>query len=103
MWLIYFVRALNGSLTANLSPYITSDFQGHSLLTVIEIVTNVMSAACTMPIAKMLNIWDRVVALTSMLFIALVGLILMACCHNISTYCVAQVYLLHNQLCNAQY
>lgn len=95
MWLIYFVRALNGSLTANLSPYITSDFQGHSLLTVIEIVTNIMSAACTMPIAKMLNIWDRVVALTSMLFIALVGLILMACCRDISTYCVAQVYLLH--------
>ncbi|KAJ5540389.1 major facilitator superfamily domain-containing protein [Penicillium frequentans] len=93
MWLIYFVRALNGSLTANLSPYITSDFQGHSLLTVIEIVTNVMSAACTMPIAKMLNIWDRVVALTSMLFIALVGLILMACCHNISTYCVAQAFV----------
>jgi MFS family permease len=103
MWLIYFVRALNGSLTANLSPYITSDFQGHSLLTVIEIVTNVMSAACTMPIAKMLNIWDRVVALTSMLFIALVGLILMACCHNILIYCVAQVSLSHHQFFNVQY
>ncbi|KAJ6133472.1 major facilitator superfamily domain-containing protein [Penicillium samsonianum] len=93
MWLIYFVRALNGSLTANLSPYITSDFHGHSLLTVIEIITNVMSAACTMPIAKILNIWDRVVALTSMLFIAMIGLILMACCHNISTYCVAQAFV----------
>ncbi|KAJ5915992.1 major facilitator superfamily domain-containing protein [Penicillium tannophilum] len=41
----------------------------------------------------MLNIWDRVVALTSMLFIALVGLILMACCRDISTYCVAQAFV----------
>ncbi|KAF5859217.1 hypothetical protein ETB97_003176 [Aspergillus alliaceus] len=93
MWLIYFVRALNGNLTRNLSPYITSDFQGHSLLTVIDIITSIMSAACTMPIAKILNLWDRVIALASMLLIAIIGLILMACCHDITTYCVAQAFV----------
>ena len=91
MWLIYFVRALNGSFTENLGPYITSDFQAHSLLTVIEIINNIMSAACTMPIARILNLWDRAIAFSLMLVISVVGLVLMACCQNITVYCIAQV------------
>ena len=91
MWLMYFVQALQSSLTANLSPYITSSFDGHSLLTVISIMTNIMTAACTMPIAKILNLWDRTVGFTLMLSISLVGLILMASCNNLATYCAAQV------------
>lgn len=92
MWLMYFVQALQSSLTMNLSPYITSSFEGHSLLTVISIMTNIMSAACTMPIAKILNMWNRTVGFTLMLSIALVGLILMAACNNLATYCAAQVF-----------
>lgn len=92
MWLMYFVRALNGSLTSNLAPYITSDFSNHSLLPVIQIVVSIMSAACTMPIAKLLNLWDRTIALSLMLVVSIIGLIVMACCHNITIYCVAQVY-----------
>ncbi|KNG91630.1 siderophore iron transporter mirB [Aspergillus nomiae NRRL 13137] len=93
MWLMYFVRALNGSLTSNLAPYITSDFSNHSLLPVIQIVVSIMSAACTMPIAKLLNLWDRTVALSLMLVVAIIGLIVMACCHNITIYCVAQAFI----------
>lgn len=91
MWMLYFVNGLNSNLTANLSAYITSDFSGHSLLTVITVVTSVMSAACLMPIAKVLNLWDRTLGIFIMLIIAIMGLIMMACCHNIATYCAAQV------------
>jgi uncharacterized membrane protein len=91
MWLLYFVNGLNSNLTANLSAYITSDFSSHSLLTVISIVTSVMSAACLMPIAKVLNLWDRTLGIFIMLVIAILGLIMMACCHDIATYCAAQV------------
>lgn len=91
MWSMYFVRALESSLTANLSPYITSAFEGHSLLTVIGTVTNIMSAACTMPVAKILNLWDRTVGFTLMLVLSLLGLIMMAACKNLATYCAAQV------------
>ncbi|KAE8418846.1 major facilitator superfamily domain-containing protein [Aspergillus pseudocaelatus] len=93
MWLMYFVRALNGSLTSNLAPYITSDFSNHSLLPVIQIVVSIMSAACTMPIAKLLNLWDRTIALSLMLLVSIIGLIVMACCHNITIYCVAQAFI----------
>lgn len=92
MWSLYFVQALQSNLTANLSPYITSGFEEHSLLTVISIMTNIMTAACTMPIAKILNLWDRTFGFTIMTLIALLGLILMATCNNLATYCAAQVF-----------
>lgn len=93
MWLLYFVNGLNSSLTANLSAYITSDFSEHSLLTVITVITSVMGAACVMPIAKVLNLWDRTLGVCIMVLIAIMGLIMMAGCNNIATYCAAQVSL----------
>lgn len=91
MWMLYFVNGLNNNLTSNLSAYITSGFSEHSLLTVISVVTSVMGAACVMPIAKVLNLWDRTLGITIMVLIAIMGLIMMAGCHNITTYCAAQV------------
>ncbi|KAL4967073.1 siderophore iron transporter mirB [Aspergillus stella-maris] len=92
MWMLYFVNGLNNNLTSNLSAYITSDFSAHSLLTVISVVVNVMSAAWLMPIAKVLNLWDRTVGVCIMILIAIMGLIMMACCNNIATYCAAQAF-----------
>ncbi|KAL4739927.1 major facilitator superfamily domain-containing protein [Aspergillus similis] len=92
MWMLYFVNGLNNNLTSNLSAYITSDFSAHSLLTVISVVTSVMGAACLMPIAKVLNLWDRTVGVCIMVLIAIIGLIMMACCNNIATYCAAQAF-----------
>jgi hypothetical protein len=48
-------------------------------------------AACVMPIAKVLNLWDRTLGICIMVLIAIMGLIMMACCNNIATYCAAQV------------
>ncbi|KNG90704.1 hypothetical protein ANOM_001078 [Aspergillus nomiae NRRL 13137] len=90
MWMLYFVNRLNNNLTSNLSAYITSDFSKHSLLTVISVVTSVMGAACVMPIAKVLNLWDRTLGISIMVLIAIMGLIMVAGCHNITTYCAAQ-------------
>ncbi|KAL4899891.1 hypothetical protein BDW74DRAFT_188773 [Aspergillus multicolor] len=92
MWMLYFVNGLNNNLTSNLSAYITSDFSAHSLLTVISVVTSVMGAACPMPIAKILNLWDRTVGVCIMILIAIMGLVMMACCNNVATYCAAQAF-----------
>ncbi|KAL3483756.1 major facilitator superfamily domain-containing protein [Aspergillus germanicus] len=92
MWLLYFTNGLNNNLTSNLDPYITSDFQSHSLINVIGVVKSVMGAACLMPIAKVLNIWDRTVGMLIMILITIMGLIMMACCNNIATYCAAQAF-----------
>ncbi|KAL4881126.1 siderophore iron transporter mirB [Aspergillus karnatakaensis] len=92
MWFLYFVNGLQNSLTANLGAYITSEFSAHSLLTVISVVTSVMGAACLMPIAKVLNLWDRTLGICIMVLIAIMGLIMMAACNNIATYCAAQAF-----------
>ncbi len=93
MWLLYFVNAFQSSILYNLVPFATSDFETHSLLTVIYIVANAMSAAVYIPLAKMLDLWGRAEGFLLMIAFATLGLILMASCGSLSTFCAAQVHL----------
>ncbi|EOD50441.1 putative siderophore iron transporter mirb protein [Neofusicoccum parvum UCRNP2] len=90
MWCLYFVNAFQSQITSNLSAYITSDFESHSLIPVIDIVSSVMGAATYMPVAKILNLWDRSIGFALMTVFAVLGLILSATCNGIGTYCAAQ-------------
>ncbi|KAB8209842.1 major facilitator superfamily domain-containing protein [Aspergillus parasiticus] len=80
------------SILASLTPYATSDFQSHSLLTVIEIVASAMTSAVYIPMAKMLDVWGRAEGFLLMLGFATLGLILMAASNNLPTFCAAQVF-----------
>lgn len=91
MWLLYFVNAFQSSLTANLSAYVTSGFQSHSLIPVISVVSSVMGAATYMPLAKILNLWDRSIGFLLMTIFATIGLVLSATSENIAIYCASQV------------
>ncbi|EXJ88098.1 hypothetical protein A1O1_05026 [Capronia coronata CBS 617.96] len=92
MFLLYFVNAFQSSILSNLTPYVTSDFEEHSLLTVIYIVSNCMSAATYIPVAKLLDLWGRAEGFLVMVAFATLGLILMASCNSLSTFCAAQVF-----------
>ncbi|RDW66569.1 siderophore iron transporter mirB-like protein [Coleophoma cylindrospora] len=92
MWLLYFVNAMQASILTNLVPYATSEFETHSLLTVIYIVANAMSAAVYIPLAKMLDLWGRAEGFALMVAFATIGLILMAAGNGLTTFCVAQVF-----------
>jgi MFS family permease len=92
MWLLYFVNAFQSSILYNLVPFATSDFETHSLLTVIYIVANAMTAAVYIPLAKMLDLWGRAEGFLLMIAFATLGLILMASCGSLSTFCAAQVH-----------
>lgn len=91
MFLLYFTNAFQSSITSNLSAYITSGFESHSLIPVIQIVSNVMSGAAYLPVAKFLDVWGRPLGFAMMATIATLGLILSAVCKDIETYCAAQV------------
>ncbi|RHZ62595.1 hypothetical protein CDV55_100758 [Aspergillus turcosus] len=69
-----------------------SGLDSHSLIPVISIVSSVMSPATYMPLAKILNLWDRSIGFLLMVAFATLGLILSATCHDIGTYCAAQVF-----------
>ncbi|KAJ5688865.1 MFS general substrate transporter [Penicillium macrosclerotiorum] len=92
MFSLYMVNAFRQSITGNLYAYITSDFSQHSLIPVISIVTGVMGAACNMPIAKMLNLWDRAHGFIFLMVLSIIGTILSATCKNIAVYCAGEVF-----------
>ncbi|KAI9488892.1 major facilitator superfamily domain-containing protein [Zychaea mexicana] len=92
IWLLYFVNAFQSSILYNLLPYVTSEFSAHSLLNVIYIVANAISAAVYIPLAKVLDLWGRAEGFLIMALFATLGLILMAACNNLPTFCAAYVF-----------
>lgn len=93
IWLLYFVNAMQSSILSNLLPFVTSDFESHSLLNVIYIVASAMSAAVYIPLSKIMDVWGRAEGFAIMTVFATLGLILLATCHNLPTFCAAYVRL----------
>ncbi|RAK98787.1 MFS siderochrome iron transporter MirB [Aspergillus ibericus CBS 121593] len=92
IWLLYFVNAFQSSLLYNLLPYVTSSWESHSLLNVIYVVADCMSAAVFIPLAKVMDVTGRAEGFLTMTVFATLGLILMATCHNLPTFCAAYVF-----------
>ncbi|KAH6658286.1 MFS siderochrome iron transporter MirB [Truncatella angustata] len=80
------------ALLCLLVPFVTSSFQSHSLLTVINVVADAMTAAIYIPMAKMLDVWGRAEGFLLMVCFSTLGLILMAASHDLATFCAAQVF-----------
>ncbi|GLA30902.1 siderophore iron transporter mirB [Aspergillus phoenicis ATCC 13157] len=92
IWLLYFVNAFQSSILYNLLPYVTSSWESHSLLNVIYVVADCMSAAVYIPLAKIMDVTGRAEGFLTMAVFATLGLILMATCHNLPTFCAAYVF-----------
>ncbi|KAL5356259.1 siderophore iron transporter mirB [Aspergillus floccosus] len=92
IWFLYLVNAFQSSILYNLLPFVTSDFESHSLLNVIYVVADAMSAATFIPLAKIMDVWGRAEGFLIMTVFATLGLILMATCHNLPTFCAAYVF-----------
>lgn len=90
--MLYLTNAFQSSITGNLTPYVTSEFEEHSLVTVINIVSNSMAAAVYIPTAKLLDLWGRAEGFCVMVGFATLGLVLMAASKSLYTYCAAQVF-----------
>ena len=89
--MLYFVNAFQSTILSNLVPFVTSDFDSHSLLNVIYIVADAMSAAMYIPLSKILDVWGRAQGFAIMTVFATLGLILMAACQDLPTFCAAYV------------
>jgi MFS family permease len=75
-----------------LGPYVTSDFQEHSLTALTTVISGIVSGIWKLPYAKILNIWGRPFALCLALSMWVIGLILMASCNGVKMYCAAQTF-----------
>ncbi|CAK7206638.1 hypothetical protein SEUCBS139899_009440 [Sporothrix eucalyptigena] len=92
IWLLTLVNGFKSTILLSLTPYITSQWAAHSLLTVIGIVANAITAAVYIPMAKVLDVWGRAEGFLIMMVFCILGLILMASAQNLSTYCAAEVF-----------
>jgi len=92
MWLMAFILAFAGGVIGTLSPYVASSFEVHSLTALTGVLSNLIAGIWKLPYAKMMNIWGRPQALVIGVAAITLGLIMMAGCKNIQTYCAAQVF-----------
>ncbi|KAH7136301.1 major facilitator superfamily domain-containing protein [Dactylonectria macrodidyma] len=92
IWLLFLTNGFRISILYTLAPFVTSEWAQHSLTTVISIVADSMTAACYIPIAKMLDVWGRAESFLVMVGFSTLGLVLMAASHNLATFCAAQVF-----------
>ncbi|KAJ9164879.1 MFS general substrate transporter [Coniochaeta hoffmannii] len=92
IWLLYFVNAFQSAILSNLLPFVTSDFETHSLLNVIPVVSACMSAATYIPLSKILDVFGRAEGFLIMACFATLGLILMASSNGIAIFCAASVF-----------
>ena len=72
-------------------PYVVSEFESHSLIPTIAIVSNILSGVLKLPVAKIIDSWGRAQGFATMTLLASLGLVLMSLCRNVQTYAAAQV------------
>ncbi|KAK8099422.1 siderophore iron transporter mirb [Apiospora kogelbergensis] len=92
LWLVSFVAAMLGSIEGALSPYITSSFDQHGLLAVINIAARIIGGVVTLSIGKLIDIRGRMEGFIGALLLITVGMIMKALCQNVETYAAAQVF-----------
>ena len=73
-------------------PFVTSELESHSLLNVIYIVADAIGAALFIPLAKVLDVWGRAEGFLFMTVLATLGMVLMAACKDLPTFCAAYVF-----------
>lgn len=91
MWLIYLTNGFQSQINYTLVPYASSEWESHSLIPVIGIVANCMTAAVYIPLSKILDIWGRAEGFLLMVTFATIGMAMMAASRNLATYCAATV------------
>ncbi|PWY69776.1 putative MFS siderophore iron transporter [Aspergillus heteromorphus CBS 117.55] len=92
IWMLYFTNAFQSEILASLLPYVSSAWEAHSLLNTIYIVADAITAACYVPVGKMMDLWGRAEGFLFMTICATIGLIMMAACNNLATFCAAYVF-----------
>jgi MFS family permease len=86
------MNAFQQSITANLTPFVVSAFEAHSLIPVTYVVSTVVAGSLRLALAKLLDLWGRPQGFAVMVTIATLGLIMMAVCQNVTTFAAAQVF-----------
>ncbi|KAF3484457.1 putative siderophore iron transporter mirb protein [Arthroderma uncinatum] len=92
IWIVYLIVLMQQGVVTALNPFVTSAFQHHSLTPTVGILSSVIGGVCNLTVAKILDVFGRPQGYAMSLFIATVGLIMMAATTNVEMYTAAQVF-----------
>ncbi|KAI1941920.1 MFS siderochrome iron transporter 1 [Ophidiomyces ophidiicola] len=92
IWLITFLDSLQQGMSFALTPYVTSNFNQHSLTAATGIMASLIGGLFKLPLAKILDIWGRPQGFAIMVVVMIIGLVMMAACNNVQTFAAAQVF-----------
>ncbi|CAK7210262.1 hypothetical protein SBRCBS47491_000717 [Sporothrix bragantina] len=92
IWIILFTDALQQSMAGTLTPFVTSAFASHSLTATTGVMSSIIGGIAKLPLAKILDVWGRPQGLALSVILLDIGLVMMAACQGVNTYCAAQVF-----------
>ncbi|KAI1906857.1 hypothetical protein LOZ61_006454 [Ophidiomyces ophidiicola] len=92
IFLMAFCTSLEGQTVMSLSPYATSSFSKHSLISTVLVVQNVINAVIKPSMAKVADVFGRFEAFCISVFIFVLGYAQMAASKNVQTYASAQIF-----------
>ncbi|KAF4856369.1 MFS siderochrome iron transporter 1 [Colletotrichum siamense] len=90
LYLVAFVDNLLQSVQSNLTPYVTSAFGQHGLLSTTSIISTILGGVSKLTIAKIIDIRGRTEGFSWMVLLISIGMIMKATCKNVETYAAAQ-------------
>ncbi|GIJ92128.1 hypothetical protein Asppvi_011104 [Aspergillus pseudoviridinutans] len=88
---IRLAKAANRALTDRQLVIAYGFFQQHALTSTTTIIAGLASGLFQLPFAKILDLYGRPQGLALMLLFQTIGLVMMAACKDVETYCAAQV------------
>lgn len=91
IWIYTLSGGFRASINASMTAYATSEFGLHSLLTVVDIVSGAMTAACYIPLAKGLDLWGRAEGFMLMVGMLTLGMVIQAAANNLPALCAGRV------------
>jgi MFS family permease len=75
-----------------MTPYATSAFQQHSLVSTVTVIQGVVSAVIKPPMGKTADVFGRLESFTITIFLYTIGYIQQALSNNVKTFASAQIF-----------
>lgn len=70
---MFFINSLQQQTTGNLTPYVTSSFALHELVSTISVVSSIIGGVLKLPIAQLINLWGRAEGYACMICLCVLG------------------------------
>ncbi|KAI0430884.1 MFS general substrate transporter [Xylaria sp. FL1042] len=86
LYLVSFVDALAQSVGDSLTPYVTSSFGQHGLLTTASLIARIIGGVISLTIAKIIDIWGRCEGFIFMVVVTIIGEILKAVSRDVESF-----------------